>query len=136
MPIIEQKWITRQDLRNNRHQLYVFGDNVLGQGYGGQAKEMRGEINAIGVPTKWEPKMRPESFFRDNQINDVMVHMEEPLLTIKSALQRGQTVVWPADGIGTGLSRWNEYAPQLAITFEQVLNELRQIEPEPANGGE
>jgi hypothetical protein len=52
MPIIYQKFIRRQDLRNNRDKFYVFGDNMQRIGYGGQARDMRGEPNAIGAVTK------------------------------------------------------------------------------------
>lgn len=33
MPITYQKFIRRQDLRNNRDQFYVFGDNMQRVGY-------------------------------------------------------------------------------------------------------
>jgi hypothetical protein len=56
MTLIFQEWITRKDLRENPDKRYVFGDNVERRGYGGQAKEMRGEPNAIGVVTKWAPR--------------------------------------------------------------------------------
>ncbi|SDK47143.1 hypothetical protein [Bradyrhizobium ottawaense] len=64
MPVVFQNWITRNDLLDNRDKMYVFGDNVQRTGFAGQAKEMRGEPNAIGVVTKWAPSMQPTAFFR------------------------------------------------------------------------
>ncbi len=49
------KYITRTIVQENPDILYVFGDNMTGTGYGGQAAQMRGEVNAVGVPTKWRP---------------------------------------------------------------------------------
>jgi len=52
MGIRTEKHITRQMLRAEPGTLWVFGDNLQRKGLGGQAKEMRGEPNAIGIPTK------------------------------------------------------------------------------------
>jgi hypothetical protein len=111
MPIIYQKWITRQDLRNNPDRFYVFGDNVQRAGYGGQAKEMRDEPNAIGVATKFKPTNEPDAFFNDGVRCRAIVGLD--LEKVQEALDAGKTVVVPADGIGTGLSRLPEVAPKL-----------------------
>ena len=111
MPIEFQQWITRQDLRDNTDKIYVFGDNVQRSGLGGQAKEMRGEPNAIGVVTKWAPSMAARAFFDDTAVCKMLV--ERDLLLVQQVLDRGRTVVVPTDGIGTGLSRLPKYAPNL-----------------------
>jgi len=49
MPILYQDQIKRDDLRAHPDRIYLFGDNVARQGRGGQAKEMRGEPNALGI---------------------------------------------------------------------------------------
>ncbi|MHC2250058.1 DUF7831 domain-containing protein [Bradyrhizobium elkanii] len=111
MPIVRQKWITREDLNANPTKIYVFGDNVERRGYGGQAKEMRGEPNAIGVATKWKPSMAASAFFDDSIECQVIVMRD--LNDVQSALNAGKTVVVPEDGIGTGLSRLFATAPKL-----------------------
>lgn len=115
--LIFQQWITRNDLRDNRDRAYVFGDNVQRSGFAGQAKEMRGERNAIGVVTKWAPSMSPRAFFDDTAACKVLV--ERDLLVVQQALDRGRTVVVPADGVGTGLSRLPQYAPHLDAFIEE-----------------
>jgi hypothetical protein len=70
MPVLRQKWITRDDLRANPNVLYLFGDNERREGLGGQAKEMRGEPNAIGVRTKASPS-KHETAFWDRQPGDL-----------------------------------------------------------------
>jgi hypothetical protein len=109
--ILFQAWITRQDLRDNRDKTYIFGDNVQRSGFAGQAKEMRGEPNAIGVVTKWAPSMAARAFFDDTAACKILV--ERDLLKVQQAMDHGRTLVVPADGIGTGLSRLPQYAPNL-----------------------
>lgn len=104
-------WITRDDLRGNPEAVFVVGDNVERRGYGGQAKEMRGEPNAIGIATKWAPSMSQKAFFDDPVTCRNIV--ERDLLVVQRALDRGKTVVVPADGIGTGLSCLPLVAPKL-----------------------
>ncbi|MEH2517526.1 hypothetical protein V1279_003099 [Bradyrhizobium sp. AZCC 1610] len=111
MPVIFQQWITRQDLRDNPRNIYVFGDNVQRIGLGGQAKEMRGEPNAIGVATKWAPSMHPRAFFDDTVTCRNIVRSD--LRIVQQALDLGRTVVVPTDGVGTGLARLDLYAPNL-----------------------
>jgi len=106
MPIEFQQWI-----------IYVFGDNVQRSGLGGQAKEMRGEPNAIGVVTKWAPSMAARAFFDDTAACKVLV--ERDLLRVQQALDHRRTVVVPADGIGTGLSRLSSCAPNLDRFIKQ-----------------
>lgn len=111
MPLVRQKYITREDLRANPSKVYVFGDNVDRRGYGGQAKEMRGEPNAIGVATKHSPSMSSRAFF-DDTIECQIIVMQD-LKKVQDALDAGETVVVPTDGIGTGLSRLQTTAPNL-----------------------
>jgi hypothetical protein len=51
--------IYRRDLRANPESLYLFGDNTKRVGIGGQAREMRGEPNAVGIATKNAPGSYP-----------------------------------------------------------------------------
>jgi hypothetical protein len=111
MPVRFQKWITRQDLKNNPDVFYVFGDNVNRVGLGGQAKEMRGEPNAIGVATKWAPGWDDVDFFKDDEASFKACIGD--LATIIEHLRNGRTVIFPSDGLGTGLSMLPQKAPQL-----------------------
>jgi hypothetical protein len=121
MPIVYQKWITRADLRANPDKFYVFGDNVQRKGYGGQAKEMRGEPNAVGVATKWAPTMDEASFFQDNSACLMMISRE--LMQVDNLLLAGKTVVVPEDGIGTGLSQLPQRAPKIDAIIKEFFRE-------------
>ena len=52
MPVIFMSSITREFVRNHPDFIFVFGDNLAKKGLGGQAREMRGEPNAVGIATK------------------------------------------------------------------------------------
>lgn len=108
MPIEYQKWITRQDLRDNPDKVYVFGDNLRRVGYGGQAKEMRGEPNALGIPTK----ANPGEYLSDaRDFPRFAIRLGQHFADLVTALYIKRTIVWPADGIGTGLADMENRAP-------------------------
>lgn len=88
---------------------------------------MRGEPNAIGVATKWKPSMSPDSYFYDHQIEEVERILELDLIPVWSQLSLGKTVVWPEDGIGTGLSRLPEKAPRIWASLELARKQLETL---------
>lgn len=127
MPIIYQKFILRIDLRSNPNDLYVFGDNFLRMGMSGQASYMRGEPNAVGVATKWAPSNAEFAFFTDDQFDKIREIWFEDTERLIQHLLEGGTVVWPEDGIGTGLSAVPTHAPKVWEWMEQYRKDLELI---------
>lgn len=126
MPLYYKKFITRQDLKDNPNWLFVFGDNIVGQGYGGQARQMRGEQNAVGIPTKYNPNMHPHSFF-DNTHDDLEYWWKKskPITEkLKDHHDRGGIIIWPLDGIGTGLAKLDKCAPLILEAINQLEERL------------
>lgn len=107
-----QKFITRQDLKDNPDTLYVFGDNLERVGLGGQAAEMRGEPNAVGIPTKRSPGMEEEDFF-DNSVECFREFLAASFFDIVLLANWDGDVVWPEDGIGTGLAELKTRSPRI-----------------------
>ena len=112
--------ITRADVRAESDKIFLFGDNLKQTGFGGQAKEMRGEANARGIPTKKEPANRPTSFFTDKEFVANKKAIDEAF----SKIPTGKTIVIPKGGIGTGLASLEEKAPQ---TFAYLNDKLAEI---------
>lgn len=110
---VYQSRIYRADLRANPMVSYVFGDNTLRQGMGGQAGEMRGEPNAIGIVTKWIPSNDEESFFSDKDYDEIVALIDDDYRMVSTRHVRGEVVVIPLDGIGTGLSDLPARAPRI-----------------------
>ena len=111
MKIITQKFISRSDLKNNPNTYYVFGDNWEGKGFGGQAKEMRGEPNAIGWVTKKKAAHTKDAFMIDIDMEQFAHSQANTIRAIESALKKGRVVVFPEDGLGTGLAKLEGGAP-------------------------
>jgi len=117
--------ITRELVQTEKHKLFVFGDNVVRRGSGGQAREMRGEPNAIGIITKFYPSMTDSSFLNDSfykrwlelSANDILQLFLFPYI-----------VVWPRMGIGTGLAYLPEKAPKIFRTIELIKLKLEMTD--------
>jgi len=112
--VIRMNLITRPFVRFNPQMRFVFGDNLTRKGIGGQAGQMRGEPNTIGVVTKRLPSMQPNAFLTDDDANGpVLDIITRDLQRVTEALEQGHDVVIPADGIGTGLAGLPQRAPKL-----------------------
>lgn len=115
------KRITREFVQSNPDKLFIFGDNLARQGMGGQAREMRGEPNSLGIPTKRLPTYSPEAFLKDSDFNNVKPFIDKALQRISDF--KG-TVVFPADGVGTGLAKLPESAPKV---YRYICEELEKL---------
>lgn len=112
MPVIVQKeWFTKEQIQKDRDILYLFGDNVQRVGKGGQAKVCRDEPNCIGVATKLAPTYQESDYMSDDKLAYNIATISRDFLPIIFHLQKGKTVVFPADGIGTGIAKLPEKAP-------------------------
>jgi hypothetical protein len=94
------------------------------RGYGGQAKEMRGEPNSVGIPTKWTPRMTPEAFFKDEDFPLVMSEINSGFRRILQHLSSGHDVIIPETGIGTSLSKLEEKAPRIFYYIQKCLQRI------------
>lgn len=118
--ILYQYRIYRADLRANPDVLYIFGDNYARAGRGGQAAEMRGEANAHGIATKWNPR----DCFSDEVFDIIALIIDEDLKKVKIQMLANRTVVFPLDGIGTGLSEMPTRAPKCWAYLCERLTDL------------
>ena len=59
-----QELYSVKDCLDNPHKLYIFGDNLIGVGKGGQAI-IRDCPNTFGIPTKRLPHRENNAFFSD-----------------------------------------------------------------------
>lgn len=113
----------REDLRNNPGVVYLFGDNCKRIGLGGQAKEMRGEPNAIGIVTKLTPWLFMSDDIYDYNVHEISLDFNEVYKAIDA--ETGKIVVIPADGIGTGLADLKNKAPRTYEYLQQCLESLK-----------
>lgn len=123
MPLILQKRIYRDDLKANPSVSYIFGDNEKRVGLGGQAGEMRGEPNAIGVATL----CAPGQYFNARDTDRQCTVIDRDLEPVRKALRDGKIVVWPMDGIGTGIAQLKELAPDTYAFLQMQRRTLEAI---------
>jgi len=126
MPLILQHRIFPQDLKNNPKIYYIFGDNEMRKGFGGQARTCRGKVNAIGIATKIAPSMSEGSFWSDDDYDRCTKIIDKDLKLVKELLSQGRIVIYPSDGIGTGLSALPERCPKIYQYLVQQINFLKE----------
>lgn len=124
MMVIKQKFIYRTDLRNNPDVYYLFGDNDSRQGLGGQAKEMRGEPNAIGVRTKKLPTMDNNAFYSDTELFENCKKIDEDMSKAFIVVSEGHVVVLPTDGLGSGMAELKKHAPKTKDYLDGMIDML------------
>ena len=116
-----RNYISRKDLQNSRNTIFIFGDNDQRSGFGGQAKEMRGEPNAIGIRVKKSPSMSESAFYTDNEYHENVRKILEDLTELQTK-SINKKIIFPTNGIGTGLAKLNIRAPK---TFEFLTSALK-----------
>ena len=117
--IVQEDWFSVEQCRANPNNIYVFGDNSIRLGNGGQAA-IRREPNTFGVMTKLYPSQRAGSFLEDCEDHKAMVLAD--LEKLQLLFNAGKTIILPADGLGTGLADLPTKAPKLY----KMLNDFMQ----------
>lgn len=127
--IERRKFITRKMLQKEPGTLFVFGDNYMREGFGGQAREMRGMTNAVGIPTKRKPSMTEDSFLDagDDTFEIWKLVTEPAMIQLNNHLMNGGVVVLPEDGIGTGLAELEFRAPKIWKLLQQSLLSMEKL---------
>jgi len=123
--VVMMKWITRSFVRDHHDRIFLFGDNLTRQGFGGQAAAMRGEPNAVGIPTKKLPSNREAAFFSDEEFEKNKAAIDRAFKRLSQISSTAlQIVVVPADGVGTGRAQLETRAPR---TFAYLQKRLRDL---------
>jgi hypothetical protein len=120
--IFNGNW-TLDDIKSHTKKIFVFGDNNLRYGKGGQAI-IRDLPNTIGLRTKKAPNNQLSSFYSDSDLEENKKNIIEDILTIKDLQLKGNVIVFSNGGYGTGLSKLKEHAPK---TFEYLCGCLKSF---------
>lgn len=113
--LLPERIITRRDIIKHPKVLFLFGDNLARHGWGGQAKEMRGEINSLGIVTKRLPTHGEDAYFRDSDadIDFIKGIINLDFLRVQYYVNSGKYNALVIPSLGTGLAKLPQYAPQL-----------------------
>jgi len=124
MAIIFQYRIYRVDLELNPDVYYCFGDNDMRVGMGGQAKECRGERNAIGIRTKKTPGEDEAAYYTDEELEDNLKKISGDFAAVLDLLIAKKVVVFPTEGFGTGFAELKTRAPRTLKFIETTVETL------------
>lgn len=121
-PLLLVDRYTREDIQRHHDHLFVFGDNFVRKGFGGQAAAARNEPNTVGIATKRFPGWEPRDFLTDEDFDewdketfDDWDRIYQTVDDVINGYGRSQykTVVIPTDGIGTGLAGLPNTSPKI-----------------------
>lgn len=120
--VVQEEWYSIEQCKNNPRSLYIFGDNLLRVGEAGQAS-IRSCNNAIGIATKKKPSMLDSSFFSDKEYDKLEPFLKKEMDKIVSIMfsDNLDTLVFPIDGLGTGLSKLPQMAPKVFLALSALL---------------
>ena len=119
------RFITREYVRANRDKLFLFGDNLGRRGLGGQAAAMRGEPNAMGIPTKKSPGYKDDAFLSDDEFKRNKAAIDVAFAEVaRAAMETIRSIVIPSDGLGTGRAQLDKRAPRTFAYLQKRLAEL------------
>jgi hypothetical protein len=117
--IFEDNW-SIDFVKKQKNKIFVFGDNNLRLGKGGQAI-IRDLSNTKGIRTKKGPSDKPIAFYTDSEFDQNIFNIREDILEIKKELMSGKKIVFSKNGYGTGLAQLEKVAPRTFFKFCQLL---------------
>lgn len=122
MKVEINKWFSVDECRKYRNEkVYIFGDNLMRRGKGGQAI-IRDEPNSYGITTKAKPYSSDESYLNDKMFEIIKCVIDLEIEVIKN-LSKDKIIVFPKDGLGTGLAKLPEKAPKI---FSYLCKRLKE----------
>jgi len=117
------RWITEKEILDNPNIIYIFGDNLIKKGYGGQAKICRKKPNCVGIPTKRLPTMNKNAFFSDKK-TEIQAVIKSLKLIVKLKKEGKKLVFFP--NIGQGYAKLPEKAPKTNLIINSFIKKMRQ----------
>ena len=106
-------YISEQMIENSVNTVYVFGDNLMHDGYGGQAKVARKFVKngkSIGIPTKRKPEDSEDAYFSDRE--DEKRAVRYAFKEIRELKRKGLNIIF-FPGIGEGLADLPHRSPEI-----------------------
>ena len=106
----------------NQKCLFIYGDNDVSKGCGGQAI-IRHCTNAMGIPTKKYPSYDKTSYYTDAEFKENKTNIDESIMNIIRASHKYKIIYFPHDGLGTGLADLPKRAP---LTYKHLNDVIKK----------
>ena len=127
-----------EDVIKSPNKIFIYGDNDLRTGLGGQAI-IRNESNTLGIRTKKKPTHEKDAYYTDKEFEDNKKKIIQDIKKISDELLFGTTIVFSEGGYGTDRAKLKEKAPKTFKFLCDILlekfgyhNELGKIVPRPS----
>ena len=111
---------TEEIVKANPNKLFIFGDNMLRYGKGGQAI-IRDLPNTLGIVTKREPRTGKSAYFSDAEDEMDVLLQDIRKLWLISRCNTFTHIVFPTKGLGTGRAHMKSKSP---ILYKMMKNKL------------
>ena len=113
---IHKGFWTRDEVAKDVDSVYVFGDNssdaITKYVPNSTQACIRGLNNAVGLPTKLTGFTDSKAYMNDSLLSIFRIMVDTTILHLKNHERLGKTIVFPADGLGTGKAKLKEKAPK------------------------
>ena len=116
-------FVTREFIKLHKRWLFIFGDNLVKRGYGGQAKACRGEPNTLGIPTKRYPTWDENAFFTNDDYDEVKLIIDSIINEVRKENWE-KIIILPR--IGEGRAQLPTRAPRIYKYVVEVLEKLKK----------
>lgn len=107
--------------------IFVFGDNDIKRGCKGQAV-IRYCENSFGIPTKKKPDYQITSYYTDDEYNENMIKIKQAIKELIDKSKNYDMILFPENGLGTGLSKMSEYAPRTLKSMNNIIKKYFGID--------
>ena len=123
--VLFNKYWRKSDVINNPSWLFVFGDNIYRKGCKGQAI-IRNFDNTVGIATKIDRCSYDECYFSDLNIkkNIKIIETDIEYMGFMFDVGKYDSLVFSSYGLGTGLARLEEKAPNTYLFLKLKLLEF------------
>lgn len=116
------RWISRSFIQSHRKDLtFIYGDDLNGQHYMGQASHCKGEPNCYPIPTKRLCCMDPDRAFFDDQRFELL--WKPAIDKAFDAIPREKPII-PLPKIGQGDAQLPVRAPKVFAYITKRINEI------------
>lgn len=105
--------------KHARDVVFVFGDNVVGKGFGGQAAVARKVSNSFGFVTKKNPTHSPRDYFKPDEYQSVF---DREIRRLKAEIEENPDKWYLVPTLGNGLA--NKYNIWEKIIRDRIKPEL------------
>jgi len=127
-----------EDVIKSPNKIFIYGDNDLRTGLGGQAI-IRNESNTLGIRTKKKPTHEKDAYYTDDEFEENKKKINQDIKKISDELLFGTTIIFSEGGYGTDRAKLKEKAPKTYQFLCDILlekfgyhNKLGKIVPRPS----